>query len=639
MMLNLKDSIIPSIKFINRISDKNIILKRLRFQKNEYSQILAKFTNVKYSSKGVNIEVKFSDKLKLKSINKRFENNDILSNEAYYIKWFKDKVEIEVLNKRGVLNAIVTIAQFINNKKNIPECEIFDYPDLRIRGVHLDLKFHNYSLTYIKKFIDKLLYYKVNTILLEYEDKFPLEKFSDIKSLIAFGEDEIKEIIEYSNSLGIDIIPLQQSLGHSEYILRLEKYSHLRENPDSIMQFCPLNKDTFNFITSIYDEYLKYHTSQYFHIGSDEAWFLGYCDKCKKYVERYGKDKLFINYINKLIKYLNKKGKIAILWGDMIEKNKKNYTLLKGKYILMYWDYVSSTKFQFDKFYNGENTISVSAIRMMADGSIFPDYDFHIKNIYGFIKSSVTNNYLGHIVSGWAISRIPLSATLPGLIAGAEFSWSSNSDITLFNKKLLSFYFNTKDERLIDVIYNINHNISYEVKKEEINIEKEHNDILSLKSKIKSIKNIKKNKIFINFINAGFYFKNYKYNKLIIKKAIEDFNFNKINKKKFITNLQNVLISMERYLHKIEKIYQKIYYPELRGFGKDNENKILIEDEIKNIKLFKSMLDYIKDNNINYITISKIPLLEDYFTKLKNKKGEFHKGYLRGMESWFNYSL
>ncbi len=637
--MNIQDMSIPKIKYVNEFG--NIItLSKLKFKVNEYSNILNEFADIKKSANGVNITV---DIITEKSFKKFFNNFNVtkpeLTEEIYYIKWQKQEINIKLISKKGVVKSIATIAQIINNAEKIKECEILDFPDLKIRGIHLDLKFHNFKMEYIKEIIKKLGYYKYNTVLLEYEDKFPLNRHPEINSVLSFSEEEIFEIIGYAWRFGIEIIPLQQALGHSEYILRLDKYAYLRENPDSPRQFCPLKKESLEFITSVFDEYIQKHPSEYFHIGCDEAWYLGYCNKCKKYVEKYSREKLFINYINKLIRYLNKKGKTALLWGDMIDKDKKNYKLLKGKYILTYWDYVSEKDFPFIKFYKSENTVSVSAIRMMADSAIFPDYEFHIKNIYGFIKTSVEHKYLGHIVSGWAISRVPLDAAFMGIVAGAEFAWSSKTDIETFNKKFLEYCLNTDNPLIIDIIYRVNNNIKYEVNKRKPDFKSESDSLKKILKHFKVLNRIKLNKRFRDFIKAGVFHKKYKLSKLIIEQYIKDYNNRKLSGNKLNIKINKELEKMKIELHKIFKIYEKNYKPQLRGFGFLNEKEVLFDREYRNIELLKESIKYITKNKIKFIPLEKVVLLNDYFTDLKNKKGEFHKGYNRGMESWFNYSL
>lgn len=69
-----------------------------------------------------------------------------------------------------------------------------------------------------------------NSILLEYEDKFPYE--NALKYVVAgnaYTKSDIEEIKQLARENNLEIIPLIQTLGHLEFVLKYEHYRHLRE--------------------------------------------------------------------------------------------------------------------------------------------------------------------------------------------------------------------------------------------------------------------------------------------------------------------------------------------------------------------------------------------------------------------------
>src|SRR5215831_13317653 len=96
--------------------------------------------------------------------------------------------------------------------------------DFAIKGFHLDLRIQVMKMDALKVFAKKLSEQGINTLVMEWEATYPFEKHPLIPNKYAYTKEEIKSFISYCGSIGIDVIPLQQSFGHVEYILRHERY-------------------------------------------------------------------------------------------------------------------------------------------------------------------------------------------------------------------------------------------------------------------------------------------------------------------------------------------------------------------------------------------------------------------------------
>src|SRR5690242_6379827 len=173
--------------------------------------------------------------------------------------------------------------------------------DFVVKGFHLDLRIQVMKMDALKAFAKKLSDQGINTLVMEWEATYPFESHPLIENKYAYTKDEIKSFINYCSSIGIDVIPLQQSFGHVEYILRHEKYKDLREDQKDYSQVCPLqfegNKKLF---TDLFTELAATHPSKYFHIGGDETYLLGHCDRCKAMAAKEGTSKLYIDHIKML---------------------------------------------------------------------------------------------------------------------------------------------------------------------------------------------------------------------------------------------------------------------------------------------------------------------------------------------------
>lgn len=114
--------------------------------------------------------------------------------------------------------------------------------DFRIKGFHIDLRIQVMPMAALRKFAAELAGFGLNTLLVEWEATFPYEKHAVISNEYAYTRKEVESFVSYCTGLGIEVIPLQQCFGHLEYILRHERYAHLRESNKDICQLCPLKK-------------------------------------------------------------------------------------------------------------------------------------------------------------------------------------------------------------------------------------------------------------------------------------------------------------------------------------------------------------------------------------------------------------
>ena len=167
---------------------------------------------------------------------------------------------------------------------NIHRAEAHDF---KVKGFHIDLRTEIMTMPALKAFATRLHEIGVNTILMEYEASFPYEKHFTISSKYAYTRDEIRDFVKHCTALGIDVIPLQQTFGHTDYILRHVRYSSLAESKTDPTQICPLKTaECIHLFDELLADMISLHTSRYFHIGGDETRLLGVCPKCAEKAKR-----------------------------------------------------------------------------------------------------------------------------------------------------------------------------------------------------------------------------------------------------------------------------------------------------------------------------------------------------------------
>jgi Glycosyl hydrolase family 20, domain 2/Glycosyl hydrolase family 20, catalytic domain len=278
-----------------------------------------------------------------------------LCSEGYILEVNSDSAVICASDQAGLFYGTRSFLQLAEQDEEIRGCLIEDWPDLEIRGIHLDLKGVMPTFEYLCNAIKTFSTDKLNTVLIEYEDKFTFEKHPLISSSCALTQKQIRELLAIGKEHFIEFIPLIQCLGHVEYVLKHKEYVYAAEE-NEIQQYCPSKPEAFELFKEFTSEILELHSdSKYVHIGGDEARFIGKCATCAATVTNSSKGKLYIDYIKKVCLFIKAQGKIPIIWSDMlININNINVTKeLPEDIIIMYWQYdAKSEKIPFLNYKN-----------------------------------------------------------------------------------------------------------------------------------------------------------------------------------------------------------------------------------------------------------------------------------------------
>lgn len=171
----------------------------------------------------------------------------------------------------------------------------------RLNIFHMDFNFVSLKRDYLRDWLRCLKAMGFNAILWELEDKVQWETCPECVWPEALSKKEFKELLAYSRSLGLEPIPLLQTIGHAEYVLQHKKYRSFRELDERHDCYCTSNPKVKKFLKAWIQEYLElFGNIRYFHLGGDEAYVFGKCPKCSSYAEAHSRNKLFGNHIRAL---------------------------------------------------------------------------------------------------------------------------------------------------------------------------------------------------------------------------------------------------------------------------------------------------------------------------------------------------
>ena len=277
-----------------------------------------------------------------------------------------------------------------------------------VRGFHLDLRIQVMTMPALRAFATRLHELGMNTLIMEWEGTFPFEKHPAILNRYAYTKDEVTSFIGYCKSLGIDVIPLQQSFGHVEYILRNYRYKDLREDQENYSQVCPMKPDLDKALfRDLFAELASMHPSKYIHIGGDETYLLGHCPICSREAARVGKSRLYIDYIKMLCELVIQMGKRPLVWADIGLKYPEAIKLLPKETIFVDWNYGwDMNRFgDHDKLMqSGYEIWGACSMRSHPDNYFLTQWQKHFQNIHDFIPAARKLGYRGMIMTSWSTS-------------------------------------------------------------------------------------------------------------------------------------------------------------------------------------------------------------------------------------------
>ena len=259
-----------------------------------------------------------------------------LGNEEYRIDITRQDVTVAAATRRGFLHALSTLRQ-LRDGPCLPIGSIADRPRLAMRGIQLMFEcFRQLDIDGVLALLDTAAKLKLNTVLLEFGDRFPFERHAAIRAPSAFSRAEVQCMVDHAQANGIEAIPLLQSLGHLNYVLRHDAYAGVREEDEKRQQMCPSNDQSFALYAELAEEMLAlFPDCRNMHIGADETRQLGVCPRCAAST----KGELYAQHTNKVCEWLSARGITPIIWDDMLCAHPDAMEALHPSAAIMYWDY------------------------------------------------------------------------------------------------------------------------------------------------------------------------------------------------------------------------------------------------------------------------------------------------------------
>ena len=234
-------------------------------------------------------------------------------------------------------------------------CDIQDAPRFGYRGFHTDPCRHFMSVEDLKKQLDIMAMFKINTLHFHLTEdqgwRIEIKKYPKLTSIGGFRtegdgsiyggfytQEQIKDIVAYAAKRYITVIPEVDLPGHMmaaiaaypELSCKGEQWSPRIAWGIEDIVMCPGKEKMFQFLDDVFKEMVPLFPGKYFHIGGDECPKVSWknCPACQKRIQDEGllgddkhsaEEKLQSYVIKRVEKMLAQYGKKIIGWDEILE--------------------------------------------------------------------------------------------------------------------------------------------------------------------------------------------------------------------------------------------------------------------------------------------------------------------------------
>ena len=309
---------------------------------------------------------------------RRIQNKE----EAYELSFDGKKFSVTGFGAKGLLHGVVTLTQLLRKDAKLPKFRVFDWPDLRFRGLLVESRYGSNVMEKQDWFdlIDDACEKKYNCVQatvyccwsVQYDGEvceylyYPFHKHPELKTPMhvkywspeqgkwidttklppIYEQDFFAELVRYAKARGVRMIPHVSSFGHNTFMPRMfpETSAKNADGTPTYTGYCTSNPKTyeliFSYMDDLIDNALKPNGQDFLSVGLDEVnagtgkvpfssgldpfeirtpWCE--CPKCKK--KSHGK--IFVDHAIKIMSHLKEKGvKHATMSADMVLGSEKN---------------------------------------------------------------------------------------------------------------------------------------------------------------------------------------------------------------------------------------------------------------------------------------------------------------------------
>lgn len=299
-------------------------------------------------------------------ISLQIDTNLDVNEEGYTLDVTSDKITVKAKTPQGLFYGMQSFMQLlpaeIENSSpvsgidwQIPAVAIKDEPRFGWRGMMLDPCRHFMTVDDVKRQLDVMALFKINTLHWHLTDdqgwRIEIKQYPELTEIGSkriegegfeyggyYTQEEIKDVVKYASERFITVIPEIELPGHG--MAAISAYPDLscrglQGTPRIIwgvedIVFCAGKESTFEFLENVFKEVIELFPSDIIHIGGDECPKIEWktCPHCQKRIREEklqakdghsAEERLQSYFVQRMEKVLAKYGKKIIGWDEILE--------------------------------------------------------------------------------------------------------------------------------------------------------------------------------------------------------------------------------------------------------------------------------------------------------------------------------
>jgi hypothetical protein len=182
-------------------------------------------------------------------------------------------------------------------------------------------------------------------LYLHLEDAVEYPSLPGVAREDAYSYEELGRLVAAAGRAGIQVVPIVNLLGHTQYLLKVPDLRDLNElrAPDGRAlpygQVCPLHPRTLEVAWKLLTDVAPFCTAGKVHVGLDESYHLGRHPLSQAEIANIGLEGHFARYVQRLHALAGDQGMRLGLWADMLALLPQAIPLLPADIIAYDWYY------------------------------------------------------------------------------------------------------------------------------------------------------------------------------------------------------------------------------------------------------------------------------------------------------------
>lgn len=299
-----------------------------------------------------------------------------------------------------------------------------------IRAAQLDLARQKEPVSFVQNFIERCADVGYNTVFLYLEDRVKTVSYPYPTDAESYLPDDIRAIVETAKRKSIDLVPVVSPLGHTERFLRhpeLKRFAEARSGigrfgpREDFDVFCLSDPEACAWMERYITEVAALFPGRNLHLGFDETFDLGFCDRCRPVMEKEGLGRLFLRHVLWAHDLARRLGKRMWMWDDFFAFFPECLPDVPRDVMMCLWNYDENIERTGPRnnFGGRRRRDSLAEYERLGIDAIVCSYH-RLGNIRSIFDYASSRRHAGFLITQWELETQFYGWYFPRVLAAAE---------------------------------------------------------------------------------------------------------------------------------------------------------------------------------------------------------------------------